>query len=142
MNKREPQFALSLRNPWWWFILHGGKNIENRDWRTHYRGLIWIHASQWYRAGFAQSDFLYAKQIARRSGHQIPAALSAQELRQYSGAIVGCVTIVDCVERSRSRWFNGPYGFVLVNPKPLRVPILCKGARGLFDVSSVMKGTQ
>ena len=26
--------ALSIRQPWAWAILHAGKDIENRDWRT------------------------------------------------------------------------------------------------------------
>jgi hypothetical protein len=39
--------ALSIRQPWAWAILHAGKRIENRDWRScYYRGPILIHASK------------------------------------------------------------------------------------------------
>jgi hypothetical protein len=31
---------ISIRSPWWWFILHAGKRIENRAWRTAYRGAL------------------------------------------------------------------------------------------------------
>ena len=38
--------ALSIRQPWAWLILHGGKDIENRDWATRFRGRVLIHASK------------------------------------------------------------------------------------------------
>ncbi len=48
------------------------------------------------------------------------------------GAIVGVVDIVDCVTRSASPWFFGPYGFVLANAR-LIDPIPVKGKQGFFD---------
>lgn len=50
-------------------------------------------------------------------------------------AIIGVVEIVDVVERHRSKWFQGPYGFILANPQSLEKPIPCKGKLGLWDVS-------
>jgi hypothetical protein len=38
--------ALSIRQPWAWLILNAGKDIENRDWPTHFRGRFLIHASK------------------------------------------------------------------------------------------------
>ena len=38
--------ALSIRQPWASLILKAGKNIENRDWPTKYRGRILIHAAK------------------------------------------------------------------------------------------------
>ena len=35
---------LSVRQPWAW-LLFNGKDIENRTWRTSYRGPLLIHAS-------------------------------------------------------------------------------------------------
>lgn len=37
--------ALSIRQPWAWLIANGYKDIENRSWRTNYRGPVLIHAS-------------------------------------------------------------------------------------------------
>lgn len=37
--------ALSIRQPWAWLILHGGKDIENRSWNTNFRGRFLIHAA-------------------------------------------------------------------------------------------------
>ncbi|MER8754134.1 ASCH domain-containing protein [Mesorhizobium sp. M0976] len=41
-----PDLALSVRQPWPWAILHGGKDIENRDWPTKIRGRVCLHASK------------------------------------------------------------------------------------------------
>ena len=40
-----PQPVLSVRQPWAWALLYGGKMVENRTWARRYRGRIWIHAS-------------------------------------------------------------------------------------------------
>jgi hypothetical protein len=44
----QPTKALSVRAPWWWFIVHGYKPVENRDWPTSFRGTVYIHASAWW----------------------------------------------------------------------------------------------
>mgnify|MGYP002359850962 FL=1 len=36
--------ALSIRQPWAGLIIHGYKDIENRDWPTRYRGPLLVHA--------------------------------------------------------------------------------------------------
>jgi ASCH domain len=36
--------VLTVRQPWAWAIIHGGKDVENRSWRTKYRGPLLIHA--------------------------------------------------------------------------------------------------
>lgn len=40
-----PREALSLRPPWWWFILNLGKDIENRCWESKREGWVFIHAA-------------------------------------------------------------------------------------------------
>jgi hypothetical protein len=37
--------ALTIRQPWAYAILRLGKDVENRSWRTHYRGPLLIHAA-------------------------------------------------------------------------------------------------
>jgi hypothetical protein len=37
--------ALSLKQPWAALLAHGHKTIEVRRWRTHFRGLLLIHAA-------------------------------------------------------------------------------------------------
>ena len=50
-------------------------------------------------------------------------------------AIIGVVDLVDVVEASRSKWFGGPFGWVLRNPRPLRRPIPFGGRLGLWTLS-------
>jgi hypothetical protein len=128
--------AISIRAPWWWFILHGGKDIENRDWWTGYRGPVLIHASKWFRAQEVQDDFRYAQQIASM-GLDLP-SVTLRDLKSLGGYIVGQVEIVDCVKQSGSPWFFGKYGFVLRNPVSFTNPYPVKGALGLFEVGQAL----
>jgi hypothetical protein len=64
------------------------------------------------------------------------AKLSEKEKKQMvRGAIIGVVDVGDCVDKHKSKWFGGPYGYVLKNPRPLSKPIPCKGMLGFWKVS-------
>lgn len=111
--------CLTLRQPYAWLVVNGYKDIENRSWKTQYRGPLSIHAGQQKAVGY---DNL-CKDIRRRFRIKIPADLPR-------GGIVGQVEIVECVEKSRSRWFSGEIGFVLT--KARRLPFLpMKGKLGV-----------
>ena len=127
--------AISIRAPWWWFILHGGKDIENRTWVTRFRGPVLIHASAWFDPYEVRDDFHTAREIATGQGVTLP-PVSLAELRAAGGHIVGSMTITDCVSHSASPWFFGPQGFVLAKAKV--VPrVQCKGALGLFTPAAM-----
>ena len=119
--------CLSIRQPWAWAIIHAGKDIENRDWPTRYRGRILIHAGvSWYSG---KRDALEdTAHWARDCGIAAP---SLEQLER--GGIVGEAEIVDCVTEWTSSWFFGPFGFVLRNAKPLPFRPL-KGRLGFFNV--------
>ena len=108
--------ALTIKQPWAWAIIHAGKDIENRDWITRYRGPLLIHA------GAKLHDY-----------RQLPRGVKAplEEDMTFS-AIIGVVDLVDVVEKSRSKWFMGSYGWVLRNPQTLRKPVPCTGRLGLW----------
>lgn len=111
--------CLSIRQPWAWAILHCGKNIENRSWRTAVRGPFLVHASQ--RVDPAGLDFLAAL------GLTMPTELP-------TGGIVGIAEIYDCVNTHSSKWFFGPWGFLLRGQRPLPyVPL--RGQLGFFKTS-------
>lgn len=113
-------------------ILHGGKDIENRTWTTRYRGPVLIHASRTFHAEEIERDLNEAAAIVRRTRRKPACVPTLAMLRKMRGCIVGRARIVDCVARSRSPWFSGPYGFVLAEPVPLK-PVPLKGALGLFN---------
>ena len=114
--------VLVVRQPWAWLIVHGFKDIENRSWRTHYRGTLLIQAS----ANLPTKDHLEEdRRCVKKRGVSLPEELE-------TGGIVGKVELVDCVDRSRSKWFTGPVGWALTRPK--RLPFIpLEGRLGLFD---------
>jgi hypothetical protein len=118
--------AISIRQPWAWAILHAGKDIENRDWPTRFRGTVAIHAAKGMER-YEYNEFceLQANIFAAGFGSDVivPAFDSLPR-----GSIVGVVDIVDCVTRSGSPWFFGEYGFVLANSRALVEPVPCRGA--------------
>jgi hypothetical protein len=118
--------ALSIKQPWAWLILNAGKDIENRSWNTTIRGRILIHASK----GMTTVEYNDAAAYAWERGVEIP-----HQTNVMRSGIVGSVEIVDCVTSSDSRWFMGPYGFVLRNP--IILPFQpCKGALKFFNAPS------
>lgn len=127
--------AISLRQPWPWFILRGGKHLENRGWTSSYRGPVLVHSSKWWNDEEIADDLDLATRIARQLG-ALPdgSAPQASELRAERGMIVGAATIVGAVIESDSPWFFGPKAFVLENPVPFAHPVPCRGDRGLFTV--------
>lgn len=122
--------ALSIRQPWAWLILHGGKDIENRSWSTKFRGTVLIHASK----GCTKAEFEDASEFAWSIGVDTKKMPGWKQIER--GGIVGSVEIVDCVDNSESQWFFGDFGFVLRNPKILTFhPFI--GALGFFDVTEI-----
>ena len=57
------------------------------------------------------------------------------------GAILGEVSVTDCVEFVDSPWFCGPYAFTLADPQAYPVPVPHRGQLGFFRVDdSLVKG--
>jgi hypothetical protein len=124
--------ALSIQQPWAWAILYAGKDVENRNWPTKFRGQFAVHAP----LGFDDEGFTF---LRVRLGATAP--IKGDFPR---GGIVGTAVVADCIESSASPWFFGRYGFVLREPTPLQLPggrriIECKGARGhFFDLPQIV----
>lgn len=122
--------ALSIRQPWAWMILHAGKDIENREWPTRFRGRVLIHASK----GMTRDEWDGAWDFALFGSTGADANLAPHFDAIERGGIVGSVEIIDCVTHSDSPWFMGIYGFVMRNPIVLPFHP-CRGALGFFDVT-------
>jgi hypothetical protein len=61
-----------------------------------------------------------------------------------TGAIVGSVEIVDCIQNSKSKWaIRGQWHWILKNPRALARPIPFKGALGFIRVPDrILKGAR
>ena len=125
--------ALSIRQPWAWLIINGGKDIENRDWKTNFRGRVLVHASK----GMTREEWSDAWTFAQGLGAS-PKAIAAGVTRDsiLRGGIIGSIEIVDCVSYSSSPWFMGKFGFVLRDPRPLPF-VPWKGQLGFFDIPGI-----
>lgn len=122
-----PPLALSIRQPWAWAIIHGGKDIENRSiaavrHMNPIKGPRCIHASK----GITKGEYEEARDFMKAFGVICPAP--ADLLR---GGIIGTVDVVDVAKQSGSPWFMGPRGLVLRNAKPCAI-VPCVGALGYF----------
>lgn len=119
--------ALSVRQPWAWLIIHAGKDIENRSWKSFYRGPLIIHASR--TMGLA--DYNAAMRFLADDCFAHITLPSPGQLER--GGIIGRVNMIECLEDDDSPWFCGPFGFVLRNPEPFPfIPV--KGALSFFDI--------
>lgn len=115
--------ALSIMQPWAYAILHLGKDIENRTWRTHYRGPLLVHAGK-------KIDTAAVERLTD-IGFTLP--------RRFDrGGIVGEIELVDCVPEESldpdRQWANGPFCWVLRNPMPAKSFQPCRGQLGIFEV--------
>jgi hypothetical protein len=116
--------ALSIKQPWAYAILNKGKDIENRKWKTKFRGNFLIHA-------------------AKTTALNAPLELHNEWLTAYErgedsamlGGVVGVVELVDCLESTNSKWHQqGLWGFVLREPVKLPFRPL-KGMLSFFEVN-------
>ncbi|MGB7432033.1 MAG: hypothetical protein WA921_06150 [Ahrensia sp.] len=127
-NRNLPPLALSVRQPWAWAIIHGGKVIENRSFGSIKAGnmdcrTICIHAA----SGMKQVEFDWGYWRLAKHGVACP---RPDEL--VRSAIIGIVDVVDIITDSDSEWFGGQAGLVLDNPRAIE-PIACVGALGYFE---------
>jgi hypothetical protein len=121
--------ALSIRQPWAWLIIHGGKDIENRSWHTKYRGRFLVHASQ----GMTRGEYDEALDLV----HDIGSMDLYQRFPSFNalqrGGIIGSVELVDSLDASDSPWYMGQKAFLMRDPKPLPFTPL-KGRLSFFEV--------
>lgn len=123
--------VLTVRQPWAWCLIHGGKTVENRSWPTSHRGWLWVHAA----AAQCPADWL----AEIREDYADLAAEVVGRVETYS-AIVGAVRVTDCVaiEELEARgqadgWAEGPWCWVIGDERiALHEPIACKGKLGLW----------
>lgn len=117
--------ALTIKQPYAHFVACGIKDIENRTWKTKYRGRILIHAGgTMTKGGYDQLTDIQKHVVRFCKGD-----------KGYLSAIIGCVEIVDCVKNHPSIWAEkGKWNWVLANPIMFKNPIPnVKGMLSLWE---------
>lgn len=113
--------AITIKQPWASLIVSGLKDIENRTWKTNFRGRVLIHAGMkadnHWSASVPVCDKVdkFLREISKGG---------TDWSNYHFGAIIGSVEIVDCVQNHPSLWAeNGVWNWVLANPVMFDEPI-------------------
>jgi hypothetical protein len=99
--------AISIRQPWAWAIIHGGKDVENRsEYAPRQFGLavgkrVFVHASK----TMTPDEYERAAKFMASIGVRCPAPDELQ-----FGGVIGSVFVKEIVTRSDSPWFHRPGG--------------------------------
>ena len=127
--------ALSIRQPWAWLIVNGHKDIENRDWKTPFRGRFLVHA------GLSMTRPAYEEVVTQLVMSDILVSLpDFESMRAQLGGFVGWSNVVDCIQDHPSQWKQPEsWGFVLKDSEPMPF-IPYKGRLGFFNVPTVHIG--
>lgn len=140
--------TITIKQPWASLIVEGIKDVENRTWKTNFRGRVLVHA------GMAKTSGLIAKYLSHEQHIEFrkKVGYSGLDFLEPLGAIIGSVEIVDCVinhpsiwaEKTihKTYWENGKhylekvkpiYNWVLANPIKFPEPIPCKGKLSFWE---------
>jgi len=121
--------CLSVSQPFADLIVRGKKTIELRTWNTKFRGEFLVHA-----------PLKIKKDTCKKFG--------IDETKLRTGVIIGKAEIYDVKTYdsiaelkmdyqkhfASEEFLHHKYGFLLKNPKELRIPIPYKGSLGFFNV--------
>lgn len=132
--------AITIKQPWASLIVEGIKPIENRTWKTNFRGRVLVHAG----AKQLNSKDLFSIEKVNEIHPDLLDDIENGNLP--TGVIIGSVEIVDCVINHPSIWaekslhtdgeniFGKPINnWVLANPIKFPEPIPCKGKPSFWE---------
>ncbi len=136
--------AITVCQPFAWLITlpendPRNKRVENREWYTHYRGPILIHAGKSKAYMSKWSDISSSETQALTFGAVIAKA-------RLSGCMDWCEVVRGMgqkVDREQERWLwshshtHGPFCWILADVEPL-TPIPCRGKQGLWDYDGIV----
>ena len=127
--------CLSVCQPFAELIIQGKKTIELRKWNTKFRGEFLVHAPQKIRLDDCERLKIKPEMTV--------------------GAIIGKVELIDVTEYENASQIkidskrhlasnsesDNKYGFILQNPKQLRIPIPCNGQLNFFEFKTELAKT-
>jgi len=119
--------AITLKRPWTWAILHGGKDIENRFWKPSQPlpFQLAIHVG----LGFdpLADAYIYDQCGRYPDSHSV-----------FRGSIIAVVTVHHLIAPARNpvtKWhMPEQWGWMLKDLAILPEPVPCRGALSLWDI--------
>ena len=119
--------CLSVCQPFAELIVQGKKTIELRKWNTKFRGEFLVHAPQKIRL----DDCKRLKMKPEMTVGAIIGKVELLDVKEYENAVQ---IKIDSKKHLASNDGSGSkYGFILQNPKQLRIPIPCSGQLNFFE---------
>jgi len=143
--------GLSITQPWASLVALGEKTVETRSWSTTYRGLLFIQAAKGFPADcqhlcwrdpFAPvligGGFDRAEQLPRGS------IVAVARLAHVAPTeLFGSTDLLTIAEAGREFAFgdfsDGRFGWMLQDVRPLKEPVPCRGALGLWAVPPTVR---
>jgi ASCH domain len=119
--------ALSIREPFASAVLLGIKPVENRSWKTEYRGPLLIHASKKFADSYRDAN-IYPDGTPLPDGY-------------YFGCLIGIVDLAGIYSGSSSPFWDNPWAnrksfhLHLSKPRFFADPLEMPGQVRLFQVS-------
>lgn len=148
----KPLKALTVKHPWAWAIMNGGKTVENRSRKTKYRGTLYVHAGQ----AMDFDAFTFPALQAAEDAYAFRGVRPFGEINEIDlstcGLVLGTVELVDCHhaddcwtgcadkagnthEEYCSDWAMPDFWhWELSNPRPLACPFPEKGKLGIWNL--------
>ena len=145
--------AITIKQPWASLIVRGIKDIENRTWRTNFRGRVLIHSAGSHGKKFKINLTDDQMKLA------FPVVAKECMFGNFPfSAIIGSIEIKDCVVNHPSIWAekteewtiginpkiykeitgkNIIYNWVLANPVLFPEPIPCKGKLSFWEYPNI-----
>lgn len=123
-----PLMTLSIKQPWAWLICHGGKDVENRPFksRMYPRGPILIHTGQ-------RIDWGSITWLKKRRGIIFPSSWE-------TSAIIGSAHLDECRPLDvscDSEWADPGYVHWMLSQRDAFEKVIpCGGRLGLYDLRS------
>jgi hypothetical protein len=146
MIDKIPTLALTLWRPWPYAFFYLGddcKRVENRPWAPWERVIgtrIALHAGKHYDKE-AHRRILGLRSDPRAEHEGIVGTgivrgwvKDAAEDQLFDINYGGLVTADEAQQAYTSHWFFGPFGWIFVDCQPLKRPVPCRGAQGLWKI--------
>lgn len=128
---------LTIKQPWASIIFEGGKTVENRTWKSEYRGKVYITTSQKFERIYTNT---FTEQQTKSLKENYPNLLNRIKQENLPlGCVVGEVNLTNIIENSVSIWaVQNQYHWVFTNIKKYEKPIDLKsngfkGGLGLWQ---------
>jgi hypothetical protein len=92
--------AITVRQPWAWLIVNGGKNVENREWMLAIDLIgerVGLHAAKWWNT---DAVVMFLNSVRPFVDPPLPADLTPilDEMRAQTGRVIATMQVVGVVD--------------------------------------------